>query len=81
MFRQNWNFDASAQQSDETLDHMSEVLQHLEKCRSAGKIRHVGLSNESAWGTMRWLAIAATHGLPRMVSVDRKSTRLNSSHT
>jgi aryl-alcohol dehydrogenase-like predicted oxidoreductase len=76
MFRQNWNFDASAQPSDETLDHMSEVLHHLEKCRSAGKIRHVGLSNESAWGTMRWLAIAATHGLPRMVSVQNEYSLL-----
>ena len=55
---------------------MIEVLQHLEKCRDAGKIRHVGLSNESAWGTMRWLSIAAAQGLPRMVSVQNEYSLL-----
>ena len=76
MFRQNWTYDASGQDSDEVLDHMIEVLQHLEKCRDAGKIRHVGLSNESAWGTMRWLSIAAAQGLPRMVSVQNEYSLL-----
>ena len=37
MFRQNWTYDASGQDSDEVLDHMIEVLQHLEKCRDDGK--------------------------------------------
>ena len=76
MFRQNWTYDASGQDSDEVLDHMIGVLQHLEKCRHAGKIRHVGLSNESAWGTMRWLSIAAAQGLPRMVSVQNEYSLL-----
>ena len=76
MFRQNWTYDASGQDSDEVLDHMIEVLQHLEKCRDDGKIRHIGLSNESAWGTMRWLSIAAVQGLPRMVSVQNEYSLL-----
>ena len=49
MFRQNWTYDASGPDRDEVLDPMIEVLQHLEKCRDAGKLRHVGLSYESAW--------------------------------
>ena len=76
MFRQNWTYDPSGQDSDEVLDHMIEVLHHLEKCRNDGKIRHVGLSNESAWGTMRWLSIAAAQGLPRMVSVQNEYSLL-----
>ena len=76
MFRQNWHYDPSDQNSDEALDHMHDVLNHLEKCRLAGKIRHVGLSNETAWGTMRWLQIAAAHGLPRMVSVQNEYSLL-----
>ena len=76
MFRQNWTYDASGQDSDEVIDHMIEVLQHLEKCRDDGKIRHIGLSNESAWGTMRWLSIAAVQGLPRMVSVQNEYSLL-----
>ena len=35
----------------------------------AGKIRHVGLSNETAWGAMRWLAAAEQGAGPRMVSI------------
>ena len=58
------------------LDHMNETLYHLEKCRDQGKIRHVGLSNESAWGTMNWLSIATAHNLPRMVSVQNEYSLL-----
>ena len=76
MFRQNWHYDASGQDTDEVLEHMSEVLHHLEKCRIDGKIRHVGLSNETAWGTMHWLQIASAHGLPRMVSVQNEYSLL-----
>ena len=53
-----------------------EVLEQLDILRSSGKIRHVGLSNETAWGTMRWLQIAAAHGLPRMVSVQNEYSLL-----
>ncbi len=35
----------------------------------AGKIRHIGLSNESAWGTMRFLQAAEKLSLPRVVSI------------
>ena len=76
MFRKNWLYDPSTQDSAAVLDHMVETLYHLEKCRDQGKIRHVGLSNESAWGTMRWLSIAATHNLPRMVSVQNEYSLL-----
>jgi aryl-alcohol dehydrogenase-like predicted oxidoreductase len=33
-----------------------------------GKIRAIGLSNESVWGAARWLHLAETLGLPRMAS-------------
>lgn len=36
---------------------------------ASGKIRHLGLSNESAWGTMRWLAASETGDAPRIVSI------------
>lgn len=45
-----------------------EILQALQAHVKAGNIRHVGLSNESAWGTMKFLALAEAHGLPRMQS-------------
>ena len=76
MFRQNWTYDPTQQDTNATLDHMMEVLQHLESFRISGKIRHVGLSNETAWGTMRWLTIAAAHNLPRMVSIQNEYSLL-----
>jgi len=76
MFRQNWTYDPTQQDTNATLDHMMELLQHLDSLCRAGKIRHVGLSNETAWGTMRWLAMAAAHNLPRMVSIQNEYSLL-----
>jgi aryl-alcohol dehydrogenase-like predicted oxidoreductase len=41
-----------------------------------GKIRAIGLSNESVWGAARWLHLAETLGLPRMVSVQNEYSLL-----
>lgn len=76
MFRQNWNFDPSFQDSAATEDHMLEVLHALDGHIKAGRIRHIGLSNESTWGTMRWLQLAEQHNLPRMVSVQNEYSLL-----
>ncbi|HEY8380804.1 MAG TPA: aldo/keto reductase [Microvirga sp.] len=50
------------------------IFQDLVK---AGKIRHVGLSNESAWGTMTFLKHAESGGLPRVQSVQNAYNLLN----
>ena len=76
MFRQNWTYDPSQQDTNSTLDHMMETLQHLDNLRLSGKIRHIGLSNETAWGTLRWLTTARTHNLPRMVSIQNEYSLL-----
>jgi aryl-alcohol dehydrogenase-like predicted oxidoreductase len=55
---------------------MTEVLQHLDTIRLSGKIRQVGLSNETAWGTMLWLTMAAAHDLPRMVTIQNEYSLL-----
>lgn len=58
-----------AHQPGETFTPFEEVLATLGDAVKAGKIRQVGLSNETAWGAMRWLQAAeAGHG-PRMVSI------------
>ena len=59
---------------------MLDVLESLQRLVDAGKIRHVGLSNESAWGTMKFLELAERHGLPRMVSVQNPYNLLNRSY-
>ncbi|WP_284179615.1 aldo/keto reductase [Rhabdaerophilum sp. SD176] len=54
-----------------------EVLEILAGFIKAGKVRHVGLSNESAWGTMRFLAESEAKGLPRMQSIQNAYNLLN----
>lgn len=59
---------------------MLATLEALQALIDAGKIRYVGLSNESAWGTMSFLQLAAEHNLPRMVSVQNPYSLLNRSY-
>ena len=48
---------------------IEETLRALEELVKAGKVRSVGLSNETPWGIMEFLRLAEREGLPRMVSV------------
>ncbi|MGH1428168.1 MAG: NADP(H)-dependent aldo-keto reductase [Arenicella sp.] len=57
---------------EETLDALSDLV-------NAGKIRAVGLSNETAWGAMKFLHIAEQLNLPRMVSIQNPYNLLNRS--
>jgi aryl-alcohol dehydrogenase-like predicted oxidoreductase len=61
--------------ADET--PIEEQLRALEAFVKAGKVRFVGLSNESAWGAMRFLDAAERHGLPRMASIQNAYNLLN----
>lgn len=71
-----WDFDASKQERDTVLPNMLEILETLDALVREGKIRHVGLSNESTWGTMQYLKLAEEHDLPRMVSVQNEYSLL-----
>ncbi|SHH93349.1 aldo/keto reductase [Marivita hallyeonensis] len=72
MFRQNWFFDATTQDRTETLQNMADVLGALGREIDKGRIRHIGLSNESAWGTMMWLQVAQAMAGPRMESIQNE---------
>jgi aryl-alcohol dehydrogenase-like predicted oxidoreductase len=54
---------------EQTFTPFDEVLGVLAELVRAGKIRHVGLSNETAWGAMRWLQAAEQGAGPRMASI------------
>ena len=71
-FRQNWDYDPGQQDKARTLDHMADVLEALSEAQKAGKIRAFGLSNESAWGTARWLDVAERLGAPRVASIQNE---------
>ena len=76
MFRQNWRYDPTSQNTTETEDHMLEILTYLNDMIREGKIRSIGLSNESCWGTMCWLQMAEKHHLPRMASIQNEYSLL-----
>lgn len=44
-------------------------LRALAALAAAGKIRHVGVANETPWGVAEFLRLAALHGLPRIVAI------------
>ena len=69
MFRESWRYDLTRQNRNAVLDDMGSIHRCLEDHRRDGKIRHFGLSNESAWGTAQWLRLAEDNNLPRVASV------------
>jgi len=76
-FRQNWTFDATSQETNKVKDSIHEVLVELDAQVKSGKIRHIGLSNESCWGTAQFLSIAEANNLPRVVSIQNEYNLMN----
>jgi len=74
-FGQLWHyapkFDAQAEE-----ENFLEVLHTLQGLIQAGKIRHIGLSNETAWGLTKWLQLAQQNNLPRMASIQNEYSLL-----
>jgi len=54
-----------------------EVLDNLNKHIKNGKIRYVGLSNETPWGVMNYLKLSKDKNLPRMMSIQNPYNLLN----
>ena len=67
-------------QADDDFTPIEETLQALARQVEAGKIRHIGLSNETPWGVMRFLQAAEQLNLPRIVSVQNPYSLLNRSY-
>ena len=57
-----------------------ETLEALTEQVRAGKIRYIGVSNETAWGVMRYLQLAEKHELPRIVTIQNPYSLLNRSY-
>ncbi len=75
-FRKNWNFDPRGQNREDTLAHMRDVLTCAADLIAEGKIRHIALSNESAWGLTTWLDLARSEGLPQMLTLQNEYSLL-----
>ena len=69
----NFTHVNAEQQNEEMLD----ILQGLDSCVKAGKIRYCGLSDDTPWGINQYLKLSAEHNLPRMVSIQNEFSLLH----
>lgn len=74
-FGKTWGF-APKFDAQQEQDNFLEVLKTYQELIQQGKIRHVGLSNETAWGTQKWLQLAEQYDLPRMASIQNEYSLL-----
>ena len=58
-------------------NQFEDVLGELDKYIKAGKIRYVGLSNETPWGALNYLQLSKDKNLPRMMSIQNPYSLLN----
>jgi aryl-alcohol dehydrogenase-like predicted oxidoreductase len=80
-FRQIWNYHPEKQPARaEVLANLHEILETLDDAVKAGKIRSIGLSNDTVWGTMQMLELAEKHGLPRVASIQNEYNLLYRPH-
>ena len=61
-------------------NEFEDVLGNLKKYIDSGKIRYVGLSNETPWGVMKYLKLSKDKDLPRMMSIQNPYSLLNRSY-
>jgi aryl-alcohol dehydrogenase-like predicted oxidoreductase len=59
---------------------IEETLQVLADIVKTGKVRTIGVSNETPWGVMRFLQLAQTQDMPRIVSIQNPFNLLNRSY-
>ncbi len=67
-------FDPAKETATTGIHAQLEALAQLVK---AGKVRHIGLSNETPYGVCEFIRLAEQHGLPRIVSVQNAYSLLN----
>jgi aryl-alcohol dehydrogenase-like predicted oxidoreductase len=75
-FRQAWTYAPHGADKAAETAHMTDILTTARALVDEGKIRAIGISNESVWGAARWLHLADTLGLPRMASVQNEYSLL-----
>ena len=54
-----------------------EILQALDMCIKAGKIRYCGLSDDTPWGINTYLKLSQLYTLPKMVSIQNEFSLLH----
>jgi len=71
-FENYWRYAPEKQDTADVLANIEDMLETLGALVKEGKIRAVGVSNETTWGIAQWLRIAEQKGLPRLASVQNE---------
>ena len=72
----DYPYKTSAKEAENHL----EILETLNDFIKQGKIKYVGLSNETPWGTMKYLETAKNHDLPRMITIQNSYSLIHRSY-
>lgn len=56
---------------------MLEILQAVDECVKAGKIRHFGLSDDTTWGINEYIRLSEKYDLPRVASIQNEFSLLH----
>lgn len=75
-FRQYWKYDPLQGDAGDMDGEVADLLGEVGRLIGEGKMRAFGLSNESAWGTMKFLQASSRHGLPRIASIQNEYSLL-----
>ena len=75
-FRQNWAYNPSNQNTKKIKQDIFDILNFLSKKVKEGKIRNIGLSNETAWATMQFIKIANENNFDHVVSIQNEYSLL-----
>ncbi|MDI7861093.1 aldo/keto reductase [Rhizobiaceae bacterium n13] len=79
-FRQNWSYNPYSQDRARAAADILMILETLDEAVKAGKIRAVGLSNETTWGTQKYLRLSEEKSLPRVATVQNEYNLLYRHH-
>ncbi|CAN7236578.1 aldo/keto reductase [Phyllobacterium sp. LjRoot231] len=71
-FGSAWQYAPQNQDKSQVVAQIEEALHGLGDMVKEGKIRHIGLSNETAWGIGQWLKLSERDDLPRVASVQNE---------
>ena len=74
------NYKYSKENINEITDNLNESYETLNDLMMSGKIRSIGLSNDTSWGAMKFLEISKEKSFEKVVSIQNPYSLLNRSY-
>ena len=74
------NYKYSKENANEIIDNLNESYEALNNLVESGKIRSIGLSNDTSWGAMKFLEISKEKSFSKIVTIQNPYSLLNRSY-